>query len=121
MRFSAPVKKHWLGSFSIVLPPSGLRGLVPVVRDCWDRDAGAGREGAGGYHEGGWRRVRGGGLACAERGGGCWSCSWRNGQASQTIYICMYTCVYIYIEREREKHTHLPVPTYLRTYIHTYI
>ena len=33
MRFSAPVKKHWLGSFSIVLPRSGLRGLVPVVRD----------------------------------------------------------------------------------------
>ena len=30
MRFSAPVKKHWLGSFS-VLPPSGLRGFVPVV------------------------------------------------------------------------------------------
>ena len=26
MRFSAPVKKHWLGSFS-VLPPSGLRGF----------------------------------------------------------------------------------------------
>ena len=26
----------------------------------------------------------GGGLACAERGGGRWSCSWRNGQASQT-------------------------------------
>ena len=24
------------------------------------------------------------GLACAERGGGGWSCSWRNGQASQT-------------------------------------
>ena len=33
MRFSAPLKKHWLGSFSIVLPPSGLRGFVPVVRD----------------------------------------------------------------------------------------
>eukprot|EP00439_Symbiodinium_sp_Y106_P057143 s2253_g8.t1 len=30
MRFSAPLKKHWLGSFSIVLPPSGLRGFVPV-------------------------------------------------------------------------------------------
>ena len=26
MRFSAPVKKHWLGSFSIVLPPSGCPG-----------------------------------------------------------------------------------------------
>ena len=30
MRFSAPVKKHWLGSFSIVLPRSGLRGFVPA-------------------------------------------------------------------------------------------
>ena len=29
MRFSAPVKKHWLGSFSVVLPRSGLRGFVP--------------------------------------------------------------------------------------------
>ena len=37
MRFSAPVKKHCLGSFSIVLPPSGLRGFVPVVRDCWEQ------------------------------------------------------------------------------------
>ena len=37
MRFSAPVKKHWLGSFSIVLPPSGLRGFVPVVRDRWEQ------------------------------------------------------------------------------------
>ena len=27
MRFSAPVKKHWLGSFSIV-PLSGLRGTA---------------------------------------------------------------------------------------------
>ena len=26
----------------------------------------------------------GGGLACAERGGGRWGCSWRNGQPSQT-------------------------------------
>ena len=32
MRFSAPVKKHWLGSFS-----SGLRGFVPVVRDRWEQ------------------------------------------------------------------------------------
>ena len=31
-----------------------------------------------------WYGVGGGGLACAERGGGRWSCSWRNGQASQT-------------------------------------
>ena len=42
MWFSAPVKKHWLGSFSIVLPPSGLRGFVPVVR------AGSARGGPGG-------------------------------------------------------------------------
>ena len=35
-----------------------------------------------------WYGVGGGeggaGVACAERGGGRWSCSWRNGQASQT-------------------------------------
>ena len=31
-----------------------------------------------------WRSQPGGGLACAERGGGRWSSSWRNGQASQT-------------------------------------
>ena len=43
MRFSAPVKKHWLGSFSIVLPPSGLRGFVPVVRDRWEQGWGWGR------------------------------------------------------------------------------
>ena len=57
MRFSAPVKKHWLGSFSIVLPPSGLRGFVPVVRDRWEqgrfggpgaRGLGAGKGGGGG-------------------------------------------------------------------------
>ena len=53
MRFSVPVKKHWLGSFSIVLPPSGLRGFVPVVRDCWEQGppAAGGRgpgEGGGG-------------------------------------------------------------------------
>ena len=43
MRFSAPVKKHWLGSFSIVLPPSGLRGFVPVVRDRWEQGRPAAR------------------------------------------------------------------------------
>ena len=53
MRFSTPVKKHWLGSFSIVLPPSGLRGFVPVVRDRWGggpgaRGPGPGRGGGGG-------------------------------------------------------------------------
>ena len=48
MRFSAPVKKHWLGSFSIVLPPSGLRGFVPVVRDRGEQGGpGAGGPGAG--------------------------------------------------------------------------
>ena len=58
MRFSAPVKKHWLGSFSIILPPSGLRMFVPVVRDRW-LGAGAARRpggrggGGGGYHCGG--------------------------------------------------------------------
>ena len=50
MRFSAPVKKHWLGSFSIVLPPSGLRGFVPVVRDRWEQ---------GDIWGGQWSRVAG--------------------------------------------------------------
>ena len=52
MRFSAPVKKHWLGSFSIVLPPSGLRGFVPVVRDRWEQGR-PGGTGAGGREKGG--------------------------------------------------------------------
>ena len=48
MRFSAPVKEHWLGSFSIVLPP-GLRGFVPVVRDRWEQGPrGRGPEGGEG-------------------------------------------------------------------------
>ena len=47
MRFSAPVKKHWLGSFSVVLPPSGLRGFVPVVRDCWEQGPPIKKPGAG--------------------------------------------------------------------------
>ena len=47
VRFSAPVKKHWLGSFSIVLPPFGLRGFVPAVRDCWECP-GPGTGGGGG-------------------------------------------------------------------------
>ena len=60
MRFSAPVKKHWLGSSSIVLPPSGLRGFVPVVRDRWEqgRPGGPGPGGGGGYHVGGGRDPR---------------------------------------------------------------
>ena len=55
MRFSAPVKKHWLGSFSIVLPRSGLRGFVPVVRREQGPPAAGGRgQGrGGGYHGGG--------------------------------------------------------------------
>ena len=57
MRFSAPVKKHWLGLFSIVLPPSGLRGFVPVLRDRWEqggpRARGPGGSGAGGGGGGG--------------------------------------------------------------------
>ena len=55
MRFSAPVKKHWLGSFSIVLPPSGLRGFVPVVPDRWEQGWGEGRGPAGGGIPWGWR------------------------------------------------------------------
>ena len=54
MQFSAPAKKHWLGSFSIVLPPSGLRGFVPVVRE-------QGRPGARGPGPGGGGDTRGGG------------------------------------------------------------
>ena len=42
------VKKHWLGSFSIVLPPSALRGFVPVVRDrCQQGRARGGGRGPG--------------------------------------------------------------------------
>ena len=47
MRFSAPVKKHWLGSFSIVLPFSGLRGFVPVMRDRWEQGEGGAGGGGG--------------------------------------------------------------------------
>ena len=61
MRFSAPVKKHWLGSFSIVLPPSGLRGFVPVVRDRWLGAGAARRKGSRGQEGGGGDHVWGGG------------------------------------------------------------
>ena len=62
MQFSAPAKKHWLGSFSIVLPPSGLRGFVPVVRE-------QGRPGSRGPGPGG------GGI----QGGGGWGVGGNNG------------------------------------------
>ena len=38
-------------------------------------------------------RGGGGGLACAERGGGRWSCSWRNGQASQSTDVQLRQCI----------------------------
>ena len=50
MRFSAPVMKHWLGSFSIVLPFSGLRGFVPRRSRGGPGPEGRGRE-RGEYHE----------------------------------------------------------------------
>ena len=48
--FSTPVKKHWLGSFSIVLPPSGLRGFVPV----WEQGRPGAQAGGGIPLGGGW-------------------------------------------------------------------
>ena len=41
-------KKHWLASFSIVLPPSGLRGFVPFVRDRFEGDTIGGEGGCRG-------------------------------------------------------------------------
>ena len=80
MRFSAPVNKHWLGSFS---PPSGLRGFVPVVRDRWEQGRpggpGAGGGGEGGYHGGG------GGVGA------------RDPRAYIYIYNYICICIYIYI------------------------
>ena len=49
MQFSAPVKKHWLGSFSIVLPPSGLSG--PLGAGAARGPGGRGREGGRGSFE----------------------------------------------------------------------
>ena len=72
MRFSAPVKKHWLGSFSIVLPRSGLRGFVPVVRDRREQGSPA----AGGRGQG---------------RGGC------GGPGPESIYIYISVCLSIYI------------------------
>ena len=75
MRFSAPVKKHWLGSFS-VLPPSGLRGFVPVVA------------GSRGGPEARGPRAGRGGRGDTMPGGG-----WRPGTRD---HICMYVYVYVY-------------------------
>ena len=71
MRFSAPVWKHWLGSFSIVLPPSSLRRAAP--------GSGGPRAGEGGDTMGG-----GGGGPAPER---------------IYIYICIYVyvCMCIYV------------------------
>ena len=74
MRFSAPVKKHWLGSFSIVLPPSGLRGFVPVAGPL-----GAGRPGDRGPGPGG--------------GGGGGGVGARDPRAC--MHACMHVCVYV--------------------------
>ena len=71
------VKKHWLGSFSIVLPPSLLRGFVPGVRDGWELVR-AGGQGPG-------RDTIGGG------GGG------RDPRAYMYVYIYIYVCVCVYI------------------------
>ena len=60
MRFSAPVKKHWLGSFSIVLPRSGLRRFVSVVRD--RREQGPPAAGGRGQGRGGGDTWGGGGV-----------------------------------------------------------
>ena len=70
MQFSAPVKKHWLGSFSIVLPPS-------VVRDRWEQ-APPGSRGPG----------RGGGIPWGGGGGD-------GGPAPESMYACMYVCMYV--------------------------
>ena len=72
MRFSAP---HWLGSFSIVLPRSGLRGFVPVVRDRREQGPPARRE-QGPPAAGGRGPERGGDTM----GGGC------GGPGPESIY-----------------------------------
>ena len=85
MRFSAPVKEHWLGSFSIVLPFSGLRGFVPVVRERWEQ----GRPGA-------WGGRGAGGAGGDTMGGG------GGGDPRAYIHLCvhMYICICVYsIER----------------------
>ena len=76
MRFSAPVKKHWLGSF--VLPRSGLRGFVPVVRDRREQ----GPPAAGGRGQG-----RGGG-GIPWGGGGVWGPGTR-----EHVCLCVYGCM----------------------------
>ena len=61
MRFSAPAVKK---------PPSGLRGLVPVVSDRWEQGRpGVGRGGRGAGRGGG--DTMGGGVGGGWGGGGC--------------------------------------------------
>ena len=88
MRFSAPVKKHWLGSFSIVLPRSGLRGFVPVVR----REQGP--PAAGGRGQG-----RGGGYHGGGGGGGVWGPGTREHIYIYIYTLFIYTCSRILIKR----------------------
>ena len=84
MRFSAPVKKHWLGSFSIVLPRSGLRGFVPVVGGREQGPPAAGGPGTG----------KGGGGGIPWRGaGGC------GDPGPESIYGYMDICIYVYVYR----------------------
>ena len=61
-----------MGPFALKINPEALNAATHV--DIYGQASGNGVV---------WNGVGGGGL-CAERGGGRWSCSWRNGQASQT-------------------------------------
>ena len=83
--------KHWLGSFSIVLPPSGVGSFRLWGPGPGGRGPGAGK--GGGYHWGG-----GGG------GGG--------GPGPESIYMRVYLYIYIYI--------YICVHTYIHTLRHTY-
>ena len=67
------VKKHWLGSFSVVLPPTGFCGFVPGTT------ASRGGPGAGSRGRGGWGTIGGGG-----------------GGPREHTYIYIYVCIYIY-------------------------
>ena len=88
MRFSAPVKKHWLGSFSIVLPPSDVRGFVPVVQDRWEQ----GRAGGRGPGAGGRAGGRGPGAGPGP-GGGVDTMGGEGGAGSESMYV--YRSVYV--------------------------